>query len=50
MEVVFEKKSKAQKHMMQCCAVDIFPENALGDGPTFWIFPQDLRIKVKKRA
>ena len=36
-----KKKSKAQKHiqMMQRCALDFFPEYALGHGPAFWIFP-----------
>ena len=24
-----------------------FPQNALGDGPAFWIFIQDSRIRVK---
>ena len=35
-----KKKSKAQEHiqMMQRCALDFFPRNALGDGPAFWIF------------
>ena len=34
------KKSKAQKHiqMAQRCALDFFSQNALGDGPAFWIF------------
>ena len=26
-----------------------FPENALGDGPAFWTFFQDSRIRVKFR-
>ena len=36
-----KKKSKAPEHiqMMQRCALDFFPRNALGDGPAFWIFP-----------
>ena len=25
-----------------------FPENTLGDGPAFWIFFQDSRIRVKE--
>ena len=36
-----KKNSKAQKHiqMAQRCALDFFfPQNALGDGPAFWIF------------
>ena len=40
---------KAQKHiqMTQRYALDFLPRNALGDGPAFWIFFQDSRIRVK---
>ena len=36
-------RKKIPKHgniykMMQRCALDFFPQNALGDGPAFWIF------------
>ena len=39
---VFLKK-KIPKHgnifkLMQCCALDFFPQITLGDGPAFWIF------------
>ena len=47
-------RKKIPKHgniykMMQCCALDFFPENALGDGPAFWIFFSGFfsRIRVK---
>ena len=45
----FRKKSKAQKHiqMVERCALDFFPENALGHGPAFFYFFQDSRIRVK---
>ena len=33
--------------LIQCCALDFFPQNTLGDGPAFWIFFQDSRIRVK---
>ena len=51
-----EKKSKAHKHIIiyKWCKVGnfklcsgFFPENALSDGPAFWIFFQDSRIRVK---
>ena len=40
-----EKNSKAWEHI-QNDALDFFPYNALGDGPAFWIFFQDSRIRV----
>ena len=50
----FRKKSKAQQHIIcyiyKWCyaALWIFsPQNALGDGPAFWIYFQDSRIRVK---
>ena len=33
--------------LMQYFALNIFPDNALGDGPAFWILFQDSRIRVK---
>ena len=33
--------------MAQRYALDFFPQNALGDGPAFWIFFQDSRIRVR---
>ena len=32
--------------LIQCCALDFFPQNTLGDNPAFWIFFQDSRIRV----
>ena len=48
-ERAFREKSKIQEHiqMIQRCALDFFPQNALGDGPASWIFFQDSRIRVK---
>ena len=36
--------------MMQRRALDYFPQNALGDGPTFWIVFQDSRIRVNNSS
>ena len=45
---IFGKKSKAQKRINGATLRSgFFPENTLGDGPTFWIFFQDSRIRVK---
>ena len=33
--------------LIQCYALDFFPQIMLGDGPTFWNFFQDSRIRVK---
>ena len=40
LSALYGKKSKAHEHiqMMQRCALDFFPRNALGGGPAFWIF------------
>ena len=40
-ERAFRKKNPKHKNIYkssQCCALDFFPQNTLGDGPTFWIF------------
>ena len=36
--MLYGKISKARNHIKIDAMVDIFPKNALGDGPAFWIF------------
>ena len=41
-ECDFRGKNQSTKTLVQialCFALDFFSENALGDGPAFWIFP-----------
>ena len=45
------KKSKAQKHIQIFSMLRpgfFFPQNTLGDGPAFWIFFQESRIRVNR--
>ena len=46
----FRKKNPQHRNiykLIQCCTLDFFPLNTLGDGSAFWIFFQDSRIRVK---
>ena len=49
-ERVFWKKNPKHRNIYkssQCCALDFFSENTLGDGPAFWtFFFQDSRIRI----
>ena len=44
-----EKNSKTWEHIQNDATLrsGFFPQNALSDGPAFWIFFQDSRIRVK---
>ena len=52
-ERVFWKKNPKHRNIyksIHCCAPDFSPQNTLGDGPAFWIFFQDSRIRVKNKT
>ena len=36
--------------MIQCHALDIFPQHALGYGPAFWIFLLDSPIRINPES
>ena len=46
------KKFKTWEHIQNDATLrsGFFQENALGDGPVFWIFFQDSRIRFKKNS
>ena len=47
----FLKKNPKHRNIyktIQCCALDFFPQNTLGEGPAFWIFIPRIRVKAPK--
>ena len=49
-ESVFWKKIQSTEtytNLLNVALWIFFPQNTLGDGPAFWIFFQDSRIRVK---